>query len=52
MAYKTMKRLIELNRKTTEELLNMCDVYYGAERITEEEYLELIGLIMKKEGEI
>lgn len=51
MAYRTLKKLIELNRKTTEELLNMCDVYYGADRLKEEEYLELVELIMANEQE-
>jgi hypothetical protein len=45
MAYKTMKRLIALGRKTEEELLDMCDVYYGAGRITTAEYNELVALI-------
>lgn len=51
MAYRTLKKLIELNRKTTEELLNMCDVYYGTGRLKEEEYLELVELIMAKKQE-
>ena len=46
MAYKTMKRLIALGRKTQEELLDMCDVYFGAGRIDSDEYNELVALIM------
>lgn len=45
MAYKLMKRLIALGRQTEEELLNKCDVYYAAGRLTDEEYNELAALI-------
>lgn len=45
MAYKLMKKLIAAGRKTTGELLNMCDVYYAAGRLTDEEYTELVELI-------
>ena len=45
MAYKLMKKLIAAGRKTNEDLLNMCDVYYAAGRLTDEEYSELVGLI-------
>lgn len=47
MAYSLMKRLIDLvrknkSRKTKEELLNMCDVYFACERITNDEMEELV----------
>lgn len=45
MAYKLMKKLIPSGRKSKEELLNMCDVYYAAGRLTDEEYSELVSLI-------
>lgn len=45
MAYKLMKKLIAAGRKTRAELLNMCDVYYAAGRLTDEEYTELVESI-------
>lgn len=49
MAYKIMKSLIYNGEKTTNELKDMADVYYGAGRLTEEEYNEIIVLINQKE---
>lgn len=45
MAYKLLKNLVAMGRKSKEELLDMADVYYGVGRITSEQYTELIGLI-------
>ena len=45
MAYKLVKQLIKNGRKTKTELLNYCDVYYAAGRLTNEEYTELINEI-------
>lgn len=45
MAYKIMKKLITDRKKTKEELINMADVYYGAGRLTDEEYQEIITSI-------
>ena len=42
MAYKLMKQLIALKRKTKTELLDMADVYYAAGRLTNEQYTELV----------
>lgn len=45
MAYRLMKVVIASGKKTKEEMLTMCDVYYGADRLTEEQYTELVNLI-------
>ena len=45
MAYKLMKKLIAAGRQSKEELLNKCDVYYAAGRLTDKEYSELVELI-------
>ena len=45
MAYKILKYLVASGRKTKDELLGMADVYYGAGRLTEEQYTEIIGMI-------
>lgn len=45
MAYKTMKTLIKAKRGIKEDMLNKCDVFYAMERITEEQYKELVELI-------
>ena len=41
MTYKLCLRLIKLGKLTAEKL----DVYYAADRLTEEEYMELSALI-------
>ena len=43
MLYKVLKRMIErgITENSTEEL----DVFYAADKLTEEEYSELIGMI-------
>lgn len=45
MAYKIMKNLIAMGKKSKEELLDMADVYYGTGRLTDEQYKEIIGMI-------
>lgn len=47
MAYKIMLNLIAQKRKGKEELLNMADVYYAADRLTGEQYTEIVNLIEK-----
>ena len=44
-AYTLARKVILTHRKTAEYLLNMVDVYFAAERLTGEEYTELVGLI-------
>lgn len=48
MAYRIMNKLIENYEKvsfTKVKLADMCDTYYGAGRLTDVEYMELIGKI-------
>ena len=48
MAYRIMSKLIENYEKgtfTKDKLADMCDTYYGAGRLTDAEYTELIGRI-------
>lgn len=45
MAYRLMKQLVELGRKTKDELLAMADVYYAAGRLTDGQYTELVEQI-------
>ena len=48
MAYRIMSKLIENYEKgnfTKDKLADMCDTYYGAGRLTDAEYTELIGKI-------
>ena len=42
MAYTIMLRLISLNRKSKEELLNMADVYFAAGRLNADQYTEIV----------
>ena len=46
MTYKLCKRLIELGR--TEGLADKLDVYFAADRLTYEEYDELMGMLHKE----
>ena len=43
--YENMKKVIALGKKEKEELLNMCDVFLMNNRITTEQYNELVTLI-------
>ena len=45
MAYKIMKNLIAMGKKSKKELLDMADVYYGTGRLTDEQYKEIIEMI-------
>lgn len=48
MAYRIMKNLLQNSSKTNEELADMADVYYGAGRLTDEQYTEITDLIGKR----
>lgn len=48
MAFKILRILISNGTKTNEELLKMADVYYGAGRITSDQYTEIMEQINKK----
>ena len=48
MAYRIMSKLIENYEKgsfTKDKLADMCDTYYGAGRLTDAEYTELMEKI-------
>lgn len=49
MPYKIMKSLIFQGTKTKEELLRKADVYYGDDRLTDEQYSEIVTLIWQRE---
>ena len=43
MAYKLMKNLIAKGTYTKARLAEMCDVYYAANRLTDEQYADING---------
>ena len=45
MAYKCMKKLISIGKRSKTELADKADVYYAAGRLTDEQYAEVIALI-------
>ncbi len=45
MLYRTLKRMIE--RKQTEGIEQKLDIFYAANKITEAEYQELLGMLTK-----
>lgn len=48
MLYRTIKRMIERNQ--VEGLESKIDIFFAANKLTKEEYTELIGLLPKKEA--
>ena len=48
MLYRTIKRMIERNQ--IEGLESKIDIFFAANKLTEEEYTERIGLLPKKEA--
>ena len=48
MLYRTIKRMIERNQ--VEGLESKIDIFFAANKLTGEEYTELIGLLPKKEA--
>lgn len=51
MAYRIMTNLIQNNTKSKTALLNMADVYYAVNRLTQEQYTEIITQINKEVGD-
>lgn len=47
ITYKIMKKRISDGKDTTEKLMTMADVYYGADRLTEEEYQDIMNTLNK-----
>lgn len=45
MLYRTLKRMIE--RGQTEGMEEKLDIFYAADKISEAEYLELMGMLNK-----
>lgn len=45
MAYNLMKNLIKNKKKTPAQLTKMANVYYAANQLNDEEYMEIMELI-------
>lgn len=43
MLYRTLKRMIE--RGQTDGMIEKLDIFFAANKLTESEYMELIGLL-------
>ena len=48
MGYKLLLQLIELKRKTNEEILKMAVVYYQHNKITDEEYNDIVNRLAER----
>ncbi len=48
MLYRTLKRMIE--RGQTQGMTEKLDIFFAADKITQEEYSELTGLLEQSEG--
>lgn len=48
MLYRTLKRMIE--RGQVEGLESKMDIFFAANKLTEEEYTELLGMLPKKDA--
>lgn len=51
MLYKTLKKLKERNG-LTEDLKNKIDIFFATGRITEEQYNELMDVVVKEEPKV
>lgn len=51
MPYKIMKNLIQNGSRNKDDLLNIADVYYAVNRLTEDQYTEIITQINKEVGD-
>lgn len=52
MIYTLLKRMITTGNYEKEDMQNKLDVFFAVNRITEEQYLELIALINPKQVEV
>lgn len=48
--YRTLKRMIE--RGQTEGMAEKLDIFYAADKITEEQYVELTNMLPKEESDV
>lgn len=44
--YKLVKILIKYNQKSKEEILEQCNVFFATNKLSEEEYEELLGYLI------
>lgn len=49
MPYKIMKKLIADGSKPKNDLLNMADVYFAVNRLTQEQYKDIVAQIKNKQ---
>lgn len=49
MTYRNCKKIIEAGRYVYEDMLNKLDVFLLADRMTTEEYKELVEILKSKE---
>lgn len=52
MIYTLLKRMITTNNYQKDDMQNKLDIFFTVNRITEEQYLELTGLINPKPVEV
>lgn len=52
MTYRNCKKLIEAGRYEYDDMMNKLDVFLLADRITQEQYEELIGLMSQNKEEV
>lgn len=45
MLYRTLKRMIE--RGQTEGMVEKLDIFFAADKLTQDEYVELMGMLVK-----
>lgn len=49
MTYKLCKKMITNGHYTKKDMLNKLDVFYATNRLTDEEYTELVNMINERE---
>lgn len=50
MLYRTLKRMIE--RGQTDGMTEKLDIFFAANKITEEQYSELVGMLPEEKSEV
>ena len=52
MGYKLLEQMIALGRRSFSELREMADVYHSAGKLTDVEYLKILGEIEEQEAQV
>ncbi|WP_404988159.1 hypothetical protein [Clostridium culturomicium] len=52
MTYRNCKKLIEAGRYEYDDMMNKLDVFLLGDRVTQEQYTELVGMMDSQKNEV